>query len=160
MQSDSEVNISLREQRTGRNVKSDGLLAPYRVIDLTDQNGILAGKILADFLASCITNDGSFMPVVRPFPAEGHHLVNAGGAEFYAFNTEFQGLEEGQIDGREWAHQNWGTKWGDCNTERLDELVLGLRLYVELVLRALFHSPNPLMDWFGSREWNGSELGF
>ena len=84
-----------------------------------------AGKILADFLASCITNDGSFMPVVRPFPAEGHHLVNAGGAEFYAFNTEFQGLEEGQIDGREWAHQNWGTKWGDCNTERLDELVFG-----------------------------------
>tara|TARA_R100001530_G_scaffold75681_1_gene53121 strand:+ start:760 stop:1272 length:513 start_codon:yes stop_codon:yes gene_type:complete len=83
-----------------------------------------AGKILADFLASCITNTGAFMPVIRPFPAEGHRIVKAGDTEFLAFNVGNE-LEEGQIDGREWAHDNWGTKWGDCRLEQLDELVFG-----------------------------------
>ena len=38
----------LRASTSASNSGVDFLLAPYRVLDLTDERGLLAGKILAD----------------------------------------------------------------------------------------------------------------
>ena len=48
--------------------ESAGPLAPYRVLDLTDQNGLLCGKILADLGAD----------VVRVEPPEGNPARRVG----------------------------------------------------------------------------------
>tara|TARA_R110002051_G_scaffold158392_1_gene229740 strand:+ start:458 stop:1165 length:708 start_codon:yes stop_codon:yes gene_type:complete len=47
-----------------------------------------------------------------PFPENGHATTPSGVGNVFAKDDETAGT----IDGYQWALDNWGTKWGDCNT--------------------------------------------
>jgi len=47
-----------------------------------------------------------------PFPENGHATTPNGGCTVFAAEDETAGT----IDGYQWCLDNWGTKWGDCNT--------------------------------------------
>ena len=47
-----------------------------------------------------------------PFPENGHATTPSGACQVFAAEDETTGT----IDGYQWALDNWGTKWGDCNT--------------------------------------------
>jgi benzylsuccinate CoA-transferase BbsE subunit len=84
--------------------KNEGLLAGFRVLDLTDEKGDFCGKILGDFGADVIKIEppgGSSARNIGPFYQDSPHPEKS--LFWFAFNTSKRGitLDIEQPDGRE-----------------------------------------------------------
>ena len=80
-----------------------GLLSPYRVLDLTDEHGILCGKILADLGADVIQVEppaGSSARRIGPFYHDEAHLERSLFWWSYAANKRGMTLNPASSDGR------------------------------------------------------------
>ena len=73
--------------------KDDAMLSPYRVLDLTDEKGLLCGKILADLGADVIKiekPDGDQARNIGPFY---HNIVDPERSLFwFAYNANKRGI--------------------------------------------------------------------
>jgi crotonobetainyl-CoA:carnitine CoA-transferase CaiB-like acyl-CoA transferase len=81
----------------------EGLLSPYRVLDLTDEHGILCGKILADLGADVIQIEppgGSSARRLGPFYEDEVHPERSLFWWFYAANKRGITLDFASRDGR------------------------------------------------------------
>jgi crotonobetainyl-CoA:carnitine CoA-transferase CaiB-like acyl-CoA transferase len=68
--------------------KSGGLLSPYRVLDLTDEKGLLCGKILADLGADVIKIERPGGDRARNIGPFYHNMMSPGKSLFwFAYNT-------------------------------------------------------------------------
>jgi crotonobetainyl-CoA:carnitine CoA-transferase CaiB-like acyl-CoA transferase len=77
----------------GTEQKTGGMLGPYRVLDLTDERGLLCGKILADLGADVIKIEkpgGNLARSIGPFYHDIPHPERS--LFWFAFNTNKKGI--------------------------------------------------------------------
>src|SRR4030042_5334973 len=100
---DSMVNK--RQMKSETNLTSqEGSLSPYRVLDLTDENGLLGARILADLGADTIVVEppgGNHARRLGPFYHDIPHLEKS--LFWFALNTNKRGITLGikTADGRD-----------------------------------------------------------
>lgn len=73
--------------------QKDYLLSPYRVLDLTDEHGLMCGKVLGDFGAEVIVIEppgGHPARSIGPFYKDERHLEKS--LFWFAFNTSKKGI--------------------------------------------------------------------
>ena len=88
----------------GEREKLEGMLGPYRVLDLTDEKGLLCGKLLGDLGADVIKIERPGGDPARNIGPFYHNEVNPEKSLFWwAFNTSKRGitLDIETTDGRE-----------------------------------------------------------
>ncbi|MFC1933818.1 CoA transferase [Chloroflexota bacterium] len=83
----------MRVQSVGDKVKSGGMLSPYRALDLTDEKGLLCGKLLGDLGADVIKVErpgGDLARNMGPFYHDEPDLEKS--LFWFAFNTSKRGI--------------------------------------------------------------------
>ena len=77
------------------------------------------GIALGGYLGECARQNLSFIRALIPAPEEASKNINVNGDDV---GSAFTTMEDDGFDGRQWAIDNYGSKWADCNLERLGQL--------------------------------------
>ena len=77
------------------------------------------GIALGGYLGECARQNLSFIRALIPAPGEASKEIVINGE---VMGSAFTSVEDDGFDGRQWAIDNYGSKWADCNLERLGEL--------------------------------------
>ena len=88
----------------------------YNTLDIhADQDTIDQIALLV-----AVADEPNFIAHFIPFPENGRTPIIIGGKEIgTAFAEDHPAA--GTIDGYQWAIDNWGTKWGACRTDIIDQ---------------------------------------
>ena len=136
-----------------------GLLAPYRVLDLTDETGFSCGKILADLGADVIKIEppgGDAARMIGPFPGDRPDPNNS--LYFLSYNTGKRGitLNLESPRGRELLHRL--ASRADFLIETFPPGMLGFQTLLHLNPRLVIVSITPFGQTGPYRDYKGSDL--
>jgi len=74
------------------------------------------GLAFACYLSGCVAQDLSFIKALIPAPGEASKEIIINGE---SVGSAFTSVEDDGFDGRQWAIENYGSKWADCHLEQL-----------------------------------------
>ena len=78
------------------------------------------GLAFGCYLSGCVAQNLSFIRALIPAPEEASKNINVNGDDI---GSAFTTMEDDGFDGRQWAIENYGSKWADCHLEQLSDSV-------------------------------------
>ncbi|MBM4255440.1 MAG: CoA transferase [Deltaproteobacteria bacterium] len=144
--------------------QKDYLLTPYRVLDLTGENGLMCGKLLGDLGAEVIVVEppgGHPARAIGPFYKDQRHPEKS--LFWFAFNTSKKGitLDISQTDGQKLLKEL--VRQADIVVESfapgyLDALGVGYSALSAIKPDLIFTSITPFGQTGPRRDWKGTDL--